>query len=89
MIKRDIIILLREKFDTQKTKVLFVKKSIFYTMFILRFPLKYQRNNNIITTSNLLLKLIKEMSICSLFKFKKKKINRYKFLKYKVFNYEI
>ncbi len=88
IIKNDIINMLISMFDKTDSSVLYFRKGKFYTKFISEYPLKYQINDSIIISSNYLVKLVKEMNICSKFKFKKSRIKRYKFLRTKIIHYE-
>ncbi len=79
--------MLNNVFSGKNTREYYIRTSKFYRNFIGEYPLKYQRNDKIIFNQHHLLVLIREMNICSNFKFRKKNPKRYKFLKYKVINY--
>jgi hypothetical protein len=87
-IKNDIIELLLKHFSDNDTNTFYINKRKFYQLFMIRYPLRYQKYDKNILSSNILVNIIKTMNICSPFKFKKSKVKRYKFLQKKVKEYE-
>jgi hypothetical protein len=87
-IKEDIFNLLYKYFERSGSTRFYISKSKFFTLFISEYPLKYKTKDKLIINSDDLLKIIKEMNICSPFRFRKKKVKRYKFIKRRILNYE-
>ncbi|NOQ26438.1 MAG: hypothetical protein GQ564_13860 [Bacteroidales bacterium] len=88
VIENDILELISSLFLKSTRKKLFIKKGEFYNFFVKSYPLKYQKNNKYTIDSDLILEVVKSLDLCSKFKFRKRSVNRYKFLKYKVKRYE-
>jgi hypothetical protein len=84
IISEDVIKLIKECFNKSNLKKIYLSKGHFYSLFKSKFQLKYQKEGNFLIDSNILLSIIRELDVCSLFKFRKSKIKRFKFLKYKV-----
>ncbi len=86
LLRIDIIVFLFKIFSQTNKKYVIYKIYEFYKLFLHEYPLKYQQNDKFIITKNDLLKEIKEMNICSKFKFKRKIPKSYKFVRRKVNN---
>jgi len=83
-VERDIKIFLKKKFKQTEAKYICIRTNVFRTQFVKEFPLKYQRKDKFIISSDFLVQVIKEMNVASDFKFNQKKPKRYKFLKRRV-----
>ena len=60
----------------------------FARLFYSYYPLKYKRENKNLLSDYDLLSIIRELNVCSSFKFKRKKPKRYKFIKRRIANNE-
>ena len=79
--KEDVYDLLELLFAQTDKKYLCIRLSVFWDIFINHYPLRYQKMDKFIVTSGQLLHIVRDMRLCSPFKFKfKGKLpKRYKF----------